>query len=75
VALPWGFQLDQHSVPMISPFCGDLLDFILSLDAKSWQSMAAGLAGLVDLLDTICDFSSALSVIFAGLLFVQSLFL
>jgi hypothetical protein len=60
---------------MISPFCGDLLDFILSLDAKSWQAVSSVLSDLIDLLDAVCDFSSGLSVILAGILFLHSLFL
>ena len=69
-----GTQLDQSPSQMISPQFGDLLEFLLSLDIKSWQTVSAILSDLIDLLDFACDFCSGLSVILAGLIFVQSLF-
>ena len=69
-----GTQLDQNPSQMISPQFSDLLEFLLSLDIKSWQTVSAILSDLIDLLDFACDFCSGLSVILAGLIFVQSLF-
>ena len=66
--------MDQSPSQMISPQFGDLLEFLLSLDIKSWQTVSAILSDLIDLLDFACDFCSGLSVILAGLIFVQSLF-
>ncbi len=60
---------------MISPQFSDLLEFLLSLDIKSWQTVSAILSDLIDLLDLACDFCSGLSVILAGIIFLQSLFL
>jgi hypothetical protein len=70
--LPWD-SVDQRPSQMISPSSGDLLEFILSLDAKSWQTVSAILSDLIDLLDMVCDFCSGLSVILAGIIFLQSL--
>jgi hypothetical protein len=60
---------------MISPQFSDLLEFLLSLDIKSRQTVSAILLDLIDLLDLACDFCSGLSVILAGIIFVQSLFI
>jgi hypothetical protein len=60
---------------MISPQFSDLLEFLLSLDIKSWQTVSAILLDLIDFLDLACDFCSGLSVILAGIIFVQSLFI
>ena len=59
---------------MISPQFSDLLEFLLSLDIKSWQTVSAILLDLIDFLDLACNFCSGLSVILAGIIFVQSLF-
>jgi hypothetical protein len=59
---------------MISPQFSDLLEFLLSLDIKSWQAVSAILSDLIDLLDLACDFCSGLSVILTGIIFLQSLF-
>jgi hypothetical protein len=68
-----GTQLDQSPSQMISPQFSDLLEFLLSLDIKSWQTVSAILSDLIDLLDLVCDFCSGLSVILAGIIFLQSL--
>ena len=70
-----GTQLDQSPSQMISPQFSDLLEFLLSLDIKSWQTVSAILLDLIDFLDLACDFCSGLSVILAGIIFVQSLFI
>ena len=70
-----GTQLDQSPSQMISPQFSDLREFLLSLDIKSWQTVSAILLDLIDLLDLACDFCSGLSVILAGIIFVQSLFI